>query len=144
VHLLANNAGVSPLGNIWENSTADFEGTYYPSFEQIRVLPPPAHRIPIWIGGGAEAALERALRNDGYHALGPSPEEMKVLGARLREQRPDADFTISVRVGWDVTTRTGEMVTAAPSVRPASTTCSRPAATLRPGWRARRCQALIG
>jgi NAD(P)-dependent dehydrogenase (short-subunit alcohol dehydrogenase family) len=27
VHLLANNAGVSPLGNIWENSTADWEWT---------------------------------------------------------------------------------------------------------------------
>jgi NAD(P)-dependent dehydrogenase (short-subunit alcohol dehydrogenase family) len=27
VHLVANNAGVSPLGNIWENSTADWEWT---------------------------------------------------------------------------------------------------------------------
>lgn len=89
---------------VWENSTADFEGTYYPSFEQIRVLPPPAHRIPIWIGGGAEAALERALRNDGYHALGPTPAEMKAIVERLREQRPDDDFVISARVGWDVTT----------------------------------------
>ncbi|HEX5586026.1 MAG TPA: LLM class flavin-dependent oxidoreductase, partial [Acidimicrobiia bacterium] len=70
----------------------------------IRVLPQPAHRIPIWIGGGAEAALERALRNDGYHALGPSPAEMKVIIERLRERRPDDEFVISARVGWDVTT----------------------------------------
>jgi NAD(P)-dependent dehydrogenase (short-subunit alcohol dehydrogenase family) len=27
VHLLANNAGVSPLGNVWENSTTDWEWT---------------------------------------------------------------------------------------------------------------------
>jgi probable F420-dependent oxidoreductase len=89
---------------VWENSTADFEGTYYPSFEQIRVLPPPAHRIPIWVGGGADAAIERALRNDGYHAMGPSPAEMKAIVERLRERRPDDDFVISLRVGWDVTT----------------------------------------
>jgi probable F420-dependent oxidoreductase len=90
---------------VWENSTADFEGQYYPSFEQIRVLPPPAHRIPIWIGGGADAAIERALRHDGYHAMGPSPEEMQSLVERLREHRPDDDFVISVRVAWDVTTK---------------------------------------
>ena len=29
---------------VWENDPADFTGTYYPSFEQIRVLPAPAHR----------------------------------------------------------------------------------------------------
>ncbi len=58
---------------VWENSTADFDGEYYPSFEQIRVLPLPAHHIPIWIGGSADAAIERALRNDGYHAIGLSP-----------------------------------------------------------------------
>jgi probable F420-dependent oxidoreductase len=86
---------------VWENSTADFEGKYYPSFEQIRVLPQPAHRIPIWIGGGAEAALDRAVRNDGYHALGPKPEEIKVTIEKLREKRPDDDFAITMRVGWN-------------------------------------------
>jgi probable F420-dependent oxidoreductase len=88
---------------VWENDTADFAGQYYPSFEQIRVLPRPAHRIPIWIGGGAQAALDRALRNDGYHALGPEPEETKGLVERLREKRPDTEFVISMRVSWDVT-----------------------------------------
>jgi probable F420-dependent oxidoreductase len=88
---------------VWDNSTADFQGEYYPSFEQIRVLPPPAHRIPIWIGGGAPAAIERALRNDGYHAMGPKPDEVKSLVERLREKRPDDDFVISLRVAWDVT-----------------------------------------
>jgi probable F420-dependent oxidoreductase len=87
---------------VWENSTADFDGEYYPSFEQIRVLPPPAHRVPIWIGGSAPAAVERALRNDGFHAMGPSPDEMATLVAQLRERRPDEDFVISLRVAWDV------------------------------------------
>jgi probable F420-dependent oxidoreductase len=90
---------------VWDNSTADFAGEYYPSFEQIRVLPPPAHRIPIWIGGGSDAALERALRNDGYHAMGPSPEEIGAIVQRLRERRPDDDFVVSLRVAWDVTSK---------------------------------------
>jgi probable F420-dependent oxidoreductase len=89
---------------VWENSTGDFKGEYYPSFEQIRVLPPPAHRIPIWIGGASDAAIERAVRNDGYHAMGPKPEEAKELVQRLRDRRPDDDFVISMRVSWDVTT----------------------------------------
>lgn len=60
---------ISLFRTVWEHGTADFQGTYYPSFKEIRVLPPPAHRIPIWIGGGSDAAIDRALRNDGYHAM---------------------------------------------------------------------------
>lgn len=86
---------------VWENDTADFEGTYYPSFEQIRVLPAPAHRIPIWIGGGSPAALARATRNDGYQALGIKPEDTKALVDSFRAQRPEAEFVVSVRVSWD-------------------------------------------
>jgi hypothetical protein len=88
---------------VWEHSTADFEGEHYPTFEQIRVLPLPAHRIPVWIGGGAPAAIERALRHDGYHAIGVDAAEMPALVATLRARRPDPDFAISLRVGWDVT-----------------------------------------
>lgn len=89
---------------VWENDPADFQGAYYPSFEQIRVLPQPAHRIPIWIGGGSAPAVDRALRNDGYHALGVKPEDAGALVARLRDTRPDPDFVVSLRVTWDVTT----------------------------------------
>jgi probable F420-dependent oxidoreductase len=87
---------------VWEHSTADFEGRYYPSFEQIRVLPMPAHRIPIWIGGGADAAIERALRNDGYHGSDLMPSDTKALVERLRERRADDDFVVSMRLTWNV------------------------------------------
>jgi probable F420-dependent oxidoreductase len=91
--------------NVWEHSTADFEGEFYPSFEQIRVLPLPAHRIPIWIGGSADPAIERALRHDGSHAIGLSPEQLTDVVTRLRGRRPDDDFVISLRVSWDLTTK---------------------------------------
>jgi probable F420-dependent oxidoreductase len=105
---------------VWENSTADFEGRYYPSFQQIRVLPPPAHRIPIWIGGRSSGALERATHNDGYHGMDLSPEEMRVIVKQLREQRPDDDFVISMRVAWDVTSKDpSEMADEASALRDA-------------------------
>lgn len=91
---------------VWENDPADFAGTYYPSFEQIRVLPAPAHRIPIWVGGHSAAAFDRAFRNDGFHAIGTKPEEVKALVDHLRARRGDVDFTISLRVTWDVTEMT--------------------------------------
>jgi probable F420-dependent oxidoreductase len=91
---------------VWENDTADFEGTHYPSFEQIRVLPMPPHRIPIWIGGSSPAAVDRALRNDGYYAMDTKPAETKALVNRLREQRSDEDFVVSMRVSWDVSKAT--------------------------------------
>ena len=87
---------------VWENDTADFDGTYYSSFEQIRVLPRPAHRIPIWIGGSSKGAVDRALRNDGYHALGVKPQDAKSLVDDLRSRRPDDDFVVSMRLAWDV------------------------------------------
>lgn len=87
---------------VWDNDTADFAGAYYPSFKEIRVLPQPAHRIPIWIGGATEAAIERALRNDGYHAMDVKPDDAKALVDRLRQKRPDDDFVISMRISWPV------------------------------------------
>jgi probable F420-dependent oxidoreductase len=88
---------------VWENDPADFTGKYYPSFEQIRVLPAPAHRIPIWIGGRSAAAIERAVRNDGYHAINIKAEQVKTMVDELRAKRADAEFAISLRVSWDVT-----------------------------------------
>jgi probable F420-dependent oxidoreductase len=87
---------------VWENDPADFKGTYYPSFEQIRVLPAPAHRIPIWVGGRSAGAVDRAIRNDGYHAIHIKPEDAKAMVDKLRARRPDEDFVISLRVSWDV------------------------------------------
>jgi probable F420-dependent oxidoreductase len=103
---------------VWDNSTADFEGTYYPSFEQIRVLPPPAHRIPIWIGGSSPGALQRATQNDGWHAMGPNAEELRPIVQQLRQQRPDDEFVISMRVAWDVTSKdASEMADEAAALR---------------------------
>ena len=65
-------------------------------------LPKPAHEIPIWIGGSSERAYRRGVeRGDGFQLIGLTPEDAREPVARLRSERPDAAFTISLRTGWD-------------------------------------------
>ena len=65
------------------------------------MLPHPLQPIPIWIGGSSEAALARAVRLDGWHGSRLSPQQAVPIVRRLREQRPEPGFAISLRYGWD-------------------------------------------
>jgi probable F420-dependent oxidoreductase len=85
----------------WHDDPATHVGTYYP-FKQMRVLPKPAHEIPVWLGGTSELALQRALRlAQGYHGIGVEPGGAAVLVERIRRDRPDESFIISLRVPCD-------------------------------------------
>ncbi|MEX2100270.1 MAG: TIGR03619 family F420-dependent LLM class oxidoreductase [Acidimicrobiia bacterium] len=86
---------------VWRDDPASFDGAHY-SFEDIRLLPKPAHEIPIWVGGGTERAYRRAVeRGDGFHLIGVKPPEAKPIIERIRRDRPDPSFMISLRTGWD-------------------------------------------
>jgi probable F420-dependent oxidoreductase len=85
----------------WEDDPVNFDGDFY-SLRNIRLLPKPAHEIPIWVGGRTEPAWKRAVeRADGFHAIGLEPDEVPPVVARLRRDRPEETFTFSLRVGWD-------------------------------------------
>jgi len=85
----------------WRDDPASFDGDTY-SFEDIRFLPKPAHEVPIWVGGGVEAAFRRAVeKGDGFHMVGLKPPEVAPIVERLRRDRPEPGFTISARTGWD-------------------------------------------
>ncbi len=85
----------------WREDPASFEGATY-RFTDIRFLPKPAHEIPIWVGGGVEAAFRRGVeRGDGFHVVGRTPAEVAPIVERLRRDRPEPSFTISARTGWD-------------------------------------------
>lgn len=85
----------------WTDDPTSFHGTFY-DFDDIRFLPKPARRIPIWIGGGVEAAFRRAVdKGDGFHVVGLEPAEVAPIVERLRRDRPAGSFTISARTGWD-------------------------------------------
>ncbi len=85
----------------WQDDPVSFDGQFY-GLADIRFLPKPAHDIPIWIGGGVEAAYRRAVEHgDGFHVVGLKPPEVAPIVERLRRDRPEPSFTISARTGWD-------------------------------------------
>ena len=91
------------LRKCWGERTVDHDGRHVPTtMAAMRTLPQPAREVPIWIGGTSEAAVERAIRiGDGWHAVRLSPEEMAPFVTRLRQARPEPEFTISLRHMWD-------------------------------------------
>jgi probable F420-dependent oxidoreductase len=85
----------------WEQDPIEFRGRFH-RVEGVRLLPKPARRIPIWLGGRSEPAYRRAVAHgDGFQLLRTTPEEARAAVARLRRDRPGSDFAISLRVDWD-------------------------------------------
>jgi probable F420-dependent oxidoreductase len=86
----------------WTTDPTSHHGAFY-DFEDLRVLPKPAHSIEIWIGGSSEAAYARAARHGrGFQLIGLKPDTVVEPIARLRRDHPDPNaFTISLRTGWD-------------------------------------------
>jgi probable F420-dependent oxidoreductase len=85
----------------WGEQPVNFHG---PTVELVdmKVEPRPERDIPIWVGGASPPALRRATeRGDGWHGtFMPSTDTAPIL-KELRGQRPDATFTLSMRVTWD-------------------------------------------
>ncbi len=71
-------------------------------FASMRAKPQPAGHLPIWIGGHADVAVQRAIRvGDGWHGAFLDPARTASIASRLRAARPEAGFTISMRTRWD-------------------------------------------
>jgi probable F420-dependent oxidoreductase len=94
--------GIALMRAVWADDPVTFPTRHIPSVvEEMRMLPKPEKPIPIWIGGSSAPALERALRLDGWHGSRLSPEEVRPIAHRLRDKRPEPEFAISLRYGWD-------------------------------------------
>ena len=94
--------GIAMMRAVWSKDPVSFRPRHIAAvIEDMRMLPQPVKPIPIWIGGSSEAALARAARLDGWHGSRLSPEAAAPVVRRLREQRPEPEFTISLRYGWD-------------------------------------------
>jgi probable F420-dependent oxidoreductase len=86
---------------LWSDDPSSFTGRDR-RFRDIRLLPKPCSEIPIWIGGNSEAAYRRAVRSgNGFQLNAASAEETKKAVERLRSERPEREFTISMRLDWD-------------------------------------------
>jgi probable F420-dependent oxidoreductase len=92
---------IDVLRAAWRDDPSSYDGEHY-RFADIRVLPKPAHDIPIWVGGGTERAHRRAVEKaDGFQLISVTPAEAATIIERLRRDRPEEEFTISLRTGWD-------------------------------------------
>lgn len=68
----------------------------------MRILPRPERPVPIWVGGQSEAALRRAVtRGDGWHGAFIGVADAVDYARRLRRDRPEPGFTLSLRMEWD-------------------------------------------
>ncbi|HEV8681031.1 MAG TPA: TIGR03619 family F420-dependent LLM class oxidoreductase [Stellaceae bacterium] len=94
--------GIAMMRAVWTDDPVSFAAKTIPAvIDDMRILPKPEKPIPIWIGGTSEPALKRALRLDGWHGSRATPEQAAPIVARLRGEKPNADFAISLRYGWD-------------------------------------------
>jgi len=94
--------GIAMMRAVWSDDPVIFKSTYIPAaIDEMRMLPKPVKPIPIWIGGTSEPAIRRALRFDGWHGSRCTPQQAAPFVRRLRAARPDSDFALSLRYGWD-------------------------------------------
>jgi probable F420-dependent oxidoreductase len=101
--------------HLWSGSGAPFEGRFHRLSDYIfGPLPPQGAGLPIWIGGRADAALERAGRlADGYHSSAASPESFARRIPLIRDAaeaagRPMPLLSARVHVAWDEPVRSAE------------------------------------
>ncbi len=92
--------GIALMRAVWNDDPITFPTRWISAaVTEMRMQPQPCAPIPIWIGGSSDAAVQRALRLDGWHGSRVAPEQAKAMVQRLRAERPDPAFTISLRIG---------------------------------------------
>nr|WP_294508926.1 TIGR03619 family F420-dependent LLM class oxidoreductase [uncultured Rhodopila sp.] len=91
--------GIAMMRAVWSDDPVSFAAKWIPAtIDRMVAQPQPVHPIPIWIGGSSDAAIRRALRQDGWHGSRIAPDQAAAVVKRLRADRPGEDFTVSVRM----------------------------------------------
>ncbi len=95
--------GIAMMRAVWSQDPVSFEARYIASeIRDMTMLPQPVSPIPMWHGSRSEAAHRRTVKiGDGWHGSQVTPEQAKTVIARLRRDRPEPEFTISIRSHWD-------------------------------------------
>jgi probable F420-dependent oxidoreductase len=95
--------GIAMMRAVWTQDPVTFHArTIQAEIEGMTMTPMPIRTIPLWLGGNSDAAIRRTIRiADGWHGSGHTPASAAPLVQKLRAERPDSDFTISMRVHWN-------------------------------------------
>jgi probable F420-dependent oxidoreductase len=95
--------GIALMRAVWSQDPVSFKAKHIAAeLDDMTMLPQPVTPIPMWHGSRSEAAHRRTVRiGDGWHGSQVSPEQAKDVVARLRRDRPEPEFTISIRHHWD-------------------------------------------
>jgi probable F420-dependent oxidoreductase len=82
---------VEVLTALWNRDLVSIDGRWH-QFEEVGINPRPPDRIPIWMGGGADAVLRRTARlADGWVVPAPAMSDLADRLARLRRYCRDVD-----------------------------------------------------
>src|SRR5580700_1262334 len=95
--------GIAMMRAVWTQDPVSFRSKYIPAeITEMTMQPLPVRPIPIWFGARSEAAFKRTVRiGDGWHGSQLTPEEAAPIVKRLRTDRPEPEFTISMRTHWN-------------------------------------------
>ena len=75
---------IAVLRALWEQDLVEHESDFH-QIERAGVLPRPARSIPIWLGGSAEASLQRAARLGDGHIFAGNTDRHFAAASRLFE-----------------------------------------------------------
>ena len=99
------NECIAIMKELWTNPSPSYESKRW-NFNDLLFSPKPVQKphIPLWIGGSSPGALRRAaLRGDGWHPTGVSPEDFSIGRSEISEMataagRDPDSLTWSLRV----------------------------------------------
>ena len=98
--------GIAVMKRLWTESSATFDGEFWQLKDAV-MEPKPFQKPypPLWFGGNARTALQRAVRlGDGFFGAGSTPtaqfaDQVQIVRGVLAEAgRPAPDFPIAKRV----------------------------------------------
>ena len=81
--------GLEVIQKLLSGSMVSHAGEFY-NFSPVQMSPAPTSRLPIYVGGHSERALQRAARHDGWLGLGYAEPDIKKLIRRLHALRDEA------------------------------------------------------
>jgi probable F420-dependent oxidoreductase len=88
------------IRDFWDDGWAEHHSDHY-DFDRSAMFPVPSAPIPIWVGGKSDAALRRAIRQDGWLGMNYDLDEVHERLETLATMRADggdtrADFEVFV------------------------------------------------